>query len=508
MERPENINDGYREIINPLSLLEVENQRLKKQIQEYEFLMNNHPHGCLIVQEGRIAYMNKTAYEMLGCQRGNPIVGRELRELIAPEDRSRVLADLDMSCGRDTITFSFCVPTSSGEVRVNSRLLSTSISYQGKPATCFVIKDIFEISELSDPVLRSKVILQQAVDAIYDGIVVIDKRYTIKMINMKSLQMCGAGDFREVIGKQCFSIFYNRTAPCRDCPAKKAFLTCKTPPPVERTISRNGKDCSYHLFVFPLFEEGEIKYVVNYKRDLSRERELQDQLIHSERLATLGILAAKICHEINNPLSSIIGMAQLMAAQNGENEQLDLILKEGLRIKKLAHNLTALGCPSRNKLSDVSLHSVLDTVVSLVREMPEKGKGYQVEKNFLPVSPIVYGVHDQIEQVFLNLVMNAIHAMQSNTAHGVLTVGTRISSDGRFAIGYVKDNGCGIDEKDKPKIFNPFFTTKKGEEGTGIGLSVVREIVNKHRGMITFKSEVNQGTIFEVYLPLAENAGA
>lgn len=509
MVMPKNFDSSYREILRPLSSLEIENQRLKNQVQEYELLMDNHPHGSFIVQEGKIAYMNKTAYRLLGYQIDEPLIGREFKELIAYEDRSRILADLNMSGEKDIMTFSFCVPTNSGEMRLNSRLLSTSVFYHGKPATCFVIKDVFEINELSGSILKSKAILQQAVDAINDGIVVIDKSYAIKMINMKSLQMCGENDFRKVIGKQCFSIFHKRARPCRDCSARKAFRTHKTPSPVERTIRQNGKDSSYRLFVFPLFEEGEVKFVVNYQRDLSRERELQDQLIYLERLATLGMLAGKISHEINNPLSSIIGMAQLMANQNEENEenaQLDLIIKEGLRIKKLAQNLTALGRPVKNEASDVVLHDVLNTVLSLVREMPEQGKNYQVERKYLTDSPIVYGDHDQIEQVFLNLVMNAAHAMQSNTAHGVLTIGTKISPDGRFAIGYVKDNGCGIDEKDKPRIFDPFFTTRKVGEGTGIGLSVVKEIVNKHHGMIKIESEVNQGTIFEIYLPISKPA--
>jgi signal transduction histidine kinase len=520
-DRPESLNSSYREITRPLSALEIENQRLKDQVLEYEFLMNNHPHGCLIVQEGKIAYINKTAYKLLGYQMDKSLIGRELKELICHEDRScaladlnRALADLNMrgekeSSGTDVAfnTFSFCVPTGDGGMKFSSGYLSTSISYRGKPATCFIIKDVLEIdNELSGSILRSKTILQQAVDAIYDGITVIDKDYTIRMMNKKSLQMCGEDDFRKVIGKQCFSIFHKRTAPCRNCPARKTLRTGETPSPVERIITQNGKNSSYRLFLFPLCEGEEVRYVVKYQRDLSRERELQDQLIHSERLATLGMLAGKISHEINNPLTSIIGIAQLMANQEEENEQIGLIVKEGLRIRKLAQDLTSLGRPSQNKPSDVVLHDVLNTVLSLTWQIPGQGKNYRLERKYLPDSPVVFGDPDQIEQVFLNLVMNAAHAMQLNPTHGVLTVGTKMSTDGRFAIGYVKDNGCGINEKDKERLFEPFFTTKKGGEGTGIGLSVVKEIVNKHHGMINFESKENEGTTFEIYLPLSKPA--
>ena len=98
--------------------------------------------------------------------------------------------------------------------------------------------------------------------------------------------------------------------------------------------------------------------------------------------------------------------------------------------------------------------------------------------------------------------MAKLEAMQSIPQKGVVTIGTKISSDLEYAIGYVKDNGCGIAEEEKSKIFNPFYTTKKKGEGTGLGLSVIKEIIDKHNGLIKFKSKVDQGTTFEIYLPL------
>ncbi|MEW5803791.1 MAG: PAS domain S-box protein [bacterium] len=447
MGRPESAGDGVQNTVKPLSLLEIENQRLKKQVQEYESLMNNYPHGCLIVQEGKIAYMNKMACKLLGYQAGEveeQIIGMEFREIIAPEDRSRVLADLRPGSEETSIDFSFRVPTRNGEMRLCSSFLSTSISYRGRPATCFVMKDIIDLNELRSPIFKSKAILQKAVDSIHDGIVVIDRNHTIKMINLRSLHISGEDSFQSVIGRACFDVFQGRSTPCRDCPAQHAFRTQKMSLPVERVVKKNGKYWTYCLSIFPLYEDGEVKLVVKYQRDLSRERQLQDQLIHSEKLATLGMLAGKISHEINNPLSSIIGMAQLLATQNEGNEHLDLIIKEGLRIKKLAQNLTSLGRPSQNEPSDVVLHEVLDTVLTLARETLGQTKHCQVKREYLPDSPVIYGDRNQIEQVFLNLIINAIHALKSISDTRVLTIGTRISPDGAFAVGYVKDNGCGI----------------------------------------------------------------
>lgn len=505
MVKPENINKrSYGEAVRTLSL-EIENQVLKKQVQEYEALMNNCPYGCMVVQEGEIAYVNKTAYQFLGCQMDLPLIGRKFEEFLAPEDRSRVLEGLAVTGGEaGSMRCHFCIPTKRGKMRLSSELLSTAISFQGRPAAYLMIRDAGEIQEISSSILRSKAILQKAMDAIYDGVAVIDRQYTVIMINKKNLEMCGLEDFRQVIGKPCYTVFHQRYAPCPDCPAHSVLRTQKPFHQVERRISCKGKEMAYQLSIFPVFENGEVKLFVKYQRDLSRERELQEQLIHSEKLAMLGTLAGRVAHEINNPLTSIIGMAQLMASQNEGNENLDLIIKEGQRIKKLAQDLTSLSRPSKNELSDVDLNETIDAALAVVQHTVGLVKNCRIEKKYLPESPAVYGDRDQIEQVFLNLMINAAHALQSNPEHGVLTIGSKMSPDGRYVIGYVKDNGCGIAEKDKKRVFDPFFTTKKEGEGTGIGLSVAREIVLKHQGLIQFKSKVNQGTTFEVFFPLSQ----
>gem|GEM_PF-3348845 len=485
--------------------LKVENQLLKRQIQEYESLLNVFPQGCLIVQGGKIAYLNTMAYQLMGYRVDEPIVGRKLEEFLAPEDRARVMRHLAASRGeKDKGRWSFFLLPKSGNTRVKSELLTTSVSYRGQPAAYLVIRDDpEEIGNLSKAILRSKAILQKTLDTINDGIVVLDRDYNVVIMNRKSLAVCGESEFGKVIGKPCYAVFHKSSAPCPDCPVRYALGAGESPYSVERKISRDGQDLTYQLFIFPIFEDGQMELLVKYQRDVSRERRLQEQLIQSEKLAMLGVMAGVVSHEINNPLTSIIGMAQVMASQNvGEQESLDLIIKEGLRIKKLVQNLTSLSRPRHHEPSEVFLNEVIETALAVVQNGLGQLTNCKIERKYLSDSPVIFADRDQIEQVFLNLLINAAHALKASPGKRLLAVGTKISPDGKYAIGYVSDNGCGIAEADKPRIFEPFFTTKKEGEGTGLGLSVVKEIVDKHHGLIEFESRIGQGSRFEIYLPL------
>ncbi|MGA1876370.1 MAG: two-component system sensor histidine kinase NtrB [bacterium] len=359
-----------------------------------------------------------------------------------------------------------------------------------------------EYEELFKTIIRSRDNLQRAFDAMQSGIMVIDKNYSIRMMNFRSLCLCGESDFRKVIGKSCYQVFQKRSDPCQNCPIQYAFKTQKMPPPIECVMKQKGEDISYQLHIFPLIEAGEMKLAVICQGDFNSERRMREQHINSEKLAAMGILIGKICHEINNFLTSIIATASFVADQFEDNEISDSILREGKRIHKLVQSLTTLSRPPAGKLTHIRLQDLLDTTLSLTRNIVNSMANCRVEKEYQPNSPIILGDAHQIGQVFLNLMINAAQAMQSQQSKGVLTLGTRISPDGEYAIGFLKDNGCGIAEEDKPRIFDPFFTTKV--EGTGLGLSVVKDIVEKHHGLIEFHSTINQGTTFEIFLPLAE----
>ncbi len=256
-------------------------------------------------------------------------------------------------------------------------------------------------------------------------------------------------------------------------------------------------------------------------RDQSGVRDLKERMRRSDRLATLGMIAAGIAHEVKNPLVGISGAAQLMMQElrAGENEKndigadknlteyLDVILKESDRLNKVLEGILDFTRLKPQKIGACNIHSILDRVL-LLNEESARNSGVVLTRLYDPSLPDVIGDRDQLVQVFLNIIKNAVEAMG---AGGKLTVITRMSdlftsvqADGkkqRLMVVKVSDTGPGIKQEHLNDIFTPFFTTK--DRGVGLGLALSYQIVQEHLGTIRVESQENEGTTFSIYLPLA-----
>ncbi|MBI2486738.1 MAG: GHKL domain-containing protein, partial [Deltaproteobacteria bacterium] len=225
-------------------------------------------------------------------------------------------------------------------------------------------------------------------------------------------------------------------------------------------------------------------------------KEKQDGIIKTERLATIGELATGIAHEIRNPLSGIAVALELMKNEthNEEhNQTISDILKELGRLERIIKGLLQLGHPRSLNLIECDPNDIIETALSLA-SLKAKEKGIMVEKKLgckdrFQVDP------EQIQQVLLNLLINGIEAMDGSS--GKLTVETE-GSNGHVEI-KISDTGCGLSEKNKERIFQPFYSTK--EHGTGLGLSISRRIVETHKGKILISSEKGKGSTFTVVIP-------
>lgn len=249
--------------------------------------------------------------------------------------------------------------------------------------------------------------------------------------------------------------------------------------------------------------DGEVEAVIAIGRDLTAVRELEEQVIQSEKLATLGQLAAGVVHELNNPLTSISVYADYLLkksekAQNDANdtEKLRRILESADRILNFTRDLVTYARPSSEQPKEISVRDVLDQAVVFCEHVITE-RGVVVEKSYAESLGSIQAVRSQMHQVFINLITNACHAMPQDA--GKLFIEASMTRDGRVRV-RVQDNGTGIRPGDADRVFEPFFTTKGEGKGTGLGLSIVRNIVQQHHGEISVESEIGRGTTFSVIL--------
>ena len=229
-----------------------------------------------------------------------------------------------------------------------------------------------------------------------------------------------------------------------------------------------------------------------------RERDLRDQLIQAEKLASIGTLASGIAHEINNPLYTITGLSEHLQGESRQDviqEYVEEIITAGKRIADIVQGLNAFSRrPQAQDAGDVDLNHTLDEAVKMARRATVVDQ-VTVFTEYDAVPPI-RGKGDELLQVFVNLVTNAVQAMEGK---GTLML-TTASANG-FVQATVRDTGPGIPRNNLSRIFDPFFTTKEQGKGTGLGLHIVRDIVTNYGGQITADSTLGHGATFTVKLP-------
>lgn len=248
----------------------------------------------------------------------------------------------------------------------------------------------------------------------------------------------------------------------------------------------------------------EISLVVERREAEIYKSKLQDQLRHADRLATIGQLAAGVAHELNEPLANILGFAQLAKKEPGipptSAGDLEKIVKTSLHAREIIHKLLVFSRQAPLQKTHVNLNQVVEEGLHFLETRCEKA-GIELVRSLEPNLPAISADPSELQQVLVNLVVNALQALPSG---GKLTVGTHRGHDHVSLV--VADTGTGMTEDVKSKIFMPFFTTKDADQGTGLGLTVVHGIVSSHGGVIHVESEVGRGSRFEVQMPV-NNSG-
>lgn len=248
-------------------------------------------------------------------------------------------------------------------------------------------------------------------------------------------------------------------------------------------------------------EDGSIGAVVAMGEDLSDVQRLEQQILHAEKLATLGQLAAGVLHELNNPLTSVtvyseylLGKGRRTGADAGDLEKLARIVESAARMTKFTRELVTYARPSTETPTQVSMIDVIEQSLGFCEHLLDEA-GVLVERSYAEDLPPVEAVRSQLQQIFVNLVTNATQAMASDPRPAEIdaprpTLTLMAERRGDHVVVRVGDNGPGIPPEHLPRIFEPFFTTKGEGKGTGLGLSIVRNLVEQHGGTISVESRV------------------
>jgi len=245
-----------------------------------------------------------------------------------------------------------------------------------------------------------------------------------------------------------------------------------------------------------------IRDITERKQAEERERQLQQELHLSSRLAAIGQLAAGVAHEINNPLTGMLGYSELLLRKpTDENTKkgLEIIHSSSLRVAKIVQNLLTFARHRQPKKEYVDINEIVKEALEL-RAYELKTSNIEVALDLAPDLPQIMGDFHQIQEVFLNLILNAEQAMTEAHRGGKLIIKTK-QLKGRVRVSFT-DDGPGIPAEHLNKLFDPFFSTRGEKGGTGLGLSICHGIVEEHRGRIYAKSKMGEGATLFVELPV------
>ncbi len=364
-------------------------------------------------------------------------------------------------------------------------------------------REITEQVRLERETERWALRFRQIVDAVHGVVTIKDLEGRYQLVNPWAERVFRTRE-AEMIGHTARELFPERVARVIDTNDRVA-LAERGHHTVEETLEIESVPRIVVSERFPLTDQsGRVVSICCVARDETQARQLQHDLIETERLTAVGRLVAGVAHELNNPLTGILTFAEDLlehsAAGDALREDYQLIIDEALRCRRIVRDLLDY---SRHRESE-RRRARLDDVVRRAAGMVERQASFRNVRMRIDVDPSLPLVdidRAQIQQVILNLVMNARDAM---SGFGQIRIRATPSSDGQAAILSVADTGCGIPPEQLAEVFEPFFSTK-GEQGNGLGLAIVQSVVESHGGEVQVDSVVGQGTTFRVTLPAAEN---
>ena len=354
------------------------------------------------------------------------------------------------------------------------------------------VASAIESARLFEQVKLAEAELENIFESISDLVYITNEEFTLTNVNRAVVEKVGRPK-SEIIGRKCYEVFHGMDRPYEKCPHHKTVQTHRAYVEEFEDPYRGG---TFLMSTSPFKDsEGNFVGTVHIVRDIGELKRLREKLAMAEKMAALGEVAAKVAHEIRNPLVSIGGFSRRLEKRlDGKlKEYASLITKEVDRLEEILKEILSFVREVKISKELVEGVKIIDDIISLFSQEIERG-GIILETEF--EDPLLMEVDpNRVKEALINIINNAIQMLDRG---GRLRIKTR-RADG-YGVIEITDTGPGIEEKDLPHIFDPFFTTKIG--GTGLGLAIAHRIIEEHDGNIEVQSKVGVGTTFRVYLPL------
>lgn len=508
-------------IVTALLLYKVANvyiSRIEEEAKKVRTYLDNI--GVLVFsldENGNIIFINDKGCEMLDCS-SDSIKGKNLLKEVIPERyEEEVKSKLEeLYRSSDLTCTEFVCPITCKNVKEAilswSCYILQSENGKGKELLCSGT-DI--TSKLTMEKLANKML--HVVEQSPNSVIITDINGDIEYVNRKFVELTGY-TFDEVNGKNPRILKSGKTDPET---YNELWSKITRGEPWEGELcnkKKNGEFYWEYAKISPLKDPdtGEILNFIGIKEDITYEKKLEAELLHSQKMEAIGNLAGGIAHDFNNVLTAIIGYGNILLLKLNENDPLKFYVEQILAASERAATLTQNLLTFARKQPAMKRAVNLNEVVTRISKMLVRIMGEHIEltTHFAEEEFNIYADPVQIEQILMNLASNARDAMSES---GVFSIETQpfkmdevfikqngFGREGEYVLLKVSDTGCGMDEHTLNHLFEPFFTTKETGKGTGLGLSIVYGIVKAHNGYITVESEKGMGTVFYIYFPVTK----